>query len=320
MRRPPSVARIFLLLIFSAVLSHLAYAQKAPQVTLEGRLYSVDAEAPARAARIQVQLLPLLEPLENSAPGRCASLKRNPEGPIYKLITDSAGGFALNRVVPGQYFMVVTSATESFDLISACLAVTGPDESKSCGAGANPATVAAGKQSSQVSQSQPQAMIVRYSNRIKSYHGDVLVSHPCAERRADVCDSLHETRPLVLTSRQILLQHGGEPLAKAVVKVTRAAQKESPAVSLTADAHGILDAGPLYSLAEGTGNVIMLGIPVAGDAAKIRVQVAAEPTAARQTLSLFQRKKCGWEAEIVTQANQSQANQVKETKNSATQK
>jgi hypothetical protein len=286
------------------------HAQKSPQVTLEGTLYSVDAEAPVRAARIQVRLLPLLEPLENSAPGRCASLKRNPEGPVYKLVTDSAGGFALNRVVPGQYFLVVTSATESFDLISTCLTVTGPDESKSCGGKANLPTAASEKQSAQppvttasstpASQTrQPQAIIVRYSSRMKSYHGDILVSHPCAERRADVCDSLHETRPLVLAARQILLQRGGEPMAKAVVRVARASQKEAATVSLTADAHGILDAGPLYSLAEGTGNVIMLLISVAGESAKILVQVAAEPTTAKQTLSLFQRRKCGWEAEVI---------------------
>jgi hypothetical protein len=145
----------------------------------------------------------------------------------------------------------------------------------------------------------PQSMIVRYANHVKSYHGDILMSHPCAERAADVCDSLHETHPMVLSARQVQLQHGGEPLAKAVVKVTRAAQKESPAVSLAADAHGVLDAGPLYSLAEGTGNVVMLLISVAGESAKILVQVAAEPTTAKQTLSLFQRRKCGWEAEVI---------------------
>ncbi|MBZ5530177.1 MAG: hypothetical protein LAO20_01980 [Acidobacteriia bacterium] len=300
-------ARIILIVVVFG--ANPVLAQKSPQVTLEGTLYSVDAEAPVRAARIQVQLLPLLEPLENSAPGRCASLKRNPEGPIYKLVTDSAGGFALNRLVPGQYFLVVTSATESFDLISTCLTVTGPEESKSCGSKTNaPASekqnaplvpTKASTPATQLQTRQPQAILVRYSNRMKSYHGDILVSHPCAERRADVCDSLHETRPLTLAARQILLQRGGEPMAKAVVRVARASQKEGATVSLTADAHGILDAGPLYSLAEGTGNVILLLISVAGESAKILVQVAAEPTTAKQTLSLFQRRKCGWEAEVI---------------------
>ena len=303
--------RLFLILA-CAVFAFCAHAQKPSQVTLEGSLYSVDAEAPVRAARIQVQLLPLLEPLENSAPGRCASLKRNPEGPVYKLVTDSAGGFALHRVEPGQYFLVVTSATESFDLISTCLTMTGPDESKSCGGKAippaagekqsgQPAPTKASAPAPQLQPRQPQAIVVRYSNRMKSYHGDILVSHPCAERRADVCASLHETRPLKLAARQILLQRGGEPMAKAVVRVARASQKEGATVSLTADAHGILDAGPLYSLAEGTGNVILLMISVAGESAKILVQVAAEPTTARQTLSLFQRRKCGWEAEVINE-------------------
>jgi hypothetical protein len=95
------------------------------------------------------------------------------------------------------------------------------------------------------------------------------------------------------------LQHGGEPLARTAVKVTRVSQKEGTALALAADARGILDLAPLYSLAEGTGNSLTLAIAVGGETAKIRVEVAAEPTTARQTLSLFQRRKCGWEAEVI---------------------
>jgi hypothetical protein len=207
--------------------------------------------------------------------------------------------------------------------------VTGPEESKSCDASgkaeskastliadsktnAMPAAVADKKEDK---KPVAQAMLVRYATRIKSYHGDILMSHPCAERAADVCDSLHETRPMVLSSRQILLQHGGAPLSKAAVKVTRVLQKEGTALALFADARGMLDAGPLYSLAEGTGNSLMLEIAVGGDTAKIRVEVAAEPAAVKQTLSLFQRKKCGWDAEVVTEEIK-----VKDTKTSATQK
>jgi hypothetical protein len=145
----------------------------------------------------------------------------------------------------------------------------------------------------------PQSMIVRYATRMKSYHGDILVSHPCAERAADVCDSLHETHPMIFSARQVQLQHGGEPLARTAVKVTRVSQKEGTALALAADARGILDLAPLYSLAEGTGNSLTLAIAVGGETAKIRVEVAAEPTTARQTLSLFQRRKCGWEAEVI---------------------
>ena len=318
----PGMCVVVFVVIFSAKMIH---AQPAAKVNLPGSLYSVDTEAPARAARIQVQLLPLLEPLENAAPGKCASLKRDPAGQIFKLTTDSAGGFTLWKVPPGQYFAVVTSQTESFDLISACITVTGPEESKSCGAapaknrsGESPSAPAGiDNKEAKKEDKKPgtQGMLVRYATRMKSYHGDILMSHPCAEHPATACDSLHATRPVMVSARQILLQHGGEPLSKAAVKVTRFSQKEGTALALVADAHGMLDAGALYSLAEGTGNSLMLAIAVGGETAKIRVEVAAEPRATKQTLSFFQRKQCGWETEMITQENP-----VKDTKTSATQK
>jgi hypothetical protein len=282
--RRNEIARMLMAAIILCALP--AGAQRIVKLTIPATLYNVDMDAASPSVSILVKFLPLKERNSNESAGPCPNLRYQPTGPSFRLVTGRAGGFAV-RVPAGQYFAVVTS--ESFGLVSSCITVASPDDAKACGANA-PAE-----------GSPLQTMIVRYSRTLPFFHGDILMSHPCAPAVPTACESLHQAYPLMLDGRQIQLQYAGKPLGKTVVRVSRPSKRREPNVfSLSTDTRGVMDAEALYSLAGETGTHLLLKIPAGGSgAAEIVVDIPPEPATHKETLALFQRKKCGWEAEIV---------------------
>ncbi|HEY6305610.1 MAG TPA: hypothetical protein VI488_04015 [Candidatus Angelobacter sp.] len=275
------------MLISATILCALpAGAQRISKLTIPATLYNVDIDAAIPSVRILVKFFPLKERNNDENARPCPNARYQPTGPSFRLMTDHAGGFAV-RVPAGQYFAVVTS--EFFGLVSSCVTVTTPDDARACGVSA-PA------------EARPlQTMIVRYSRKLRFFHGDILMSHPCAPHVPTACDSLHQAYPLVLHSRQIQLRYGGKPLSKTVVNVSKPSKgREQDLFTLSTDSRGVMDAEALYALAGETGTHLLLRIPAGdGRAAEIVVGIPPEPATNQQTLALFQRRKCGWEAEVI---------------------
>jgi len=271
-------------LVFAFSLS--LHAQNVQKFLIPSTLYNVDIDAASASTAILVELFPLKQHNNNESAGPCPNARYEATGPSFKFFTDRSGGFAL-RVPAGQYFAVITS--ESFGLVSSCITVATPEDAKACGASPPPS-------------GQPlQTMIVRYSRRLRFFHGDILMSHPCAAAEPTACASLHEAYPLLLDGRQIQLQYSGKPLRNAAVKITtRSRIKQPDLFSMNADRQGVLDAGALYSLAGEAGTHVLLRIQTGeGGYAELAVRIPPQPSNNKQTLALFQRRKCGWEAEVI---------------------